>query len=140
MKPACGSKAADGAARGAIIGLAWGLVFDSFTTPLHRNGARFRAIGAVATSFGASVCRSSIGFSVFLGIYNGVNCAAENLRRKRDFLNPMVGGFAAGSCAGASSGSRRIMIASALGTGLITSLASTIFGTIDGCPVEELQR
>ena len=113
MKPLlCGSKAVDGAARGVIIGFAWGAVFDTFAVtgspraassaflpspygtgtqtrafPLAATAARCgRAIALAASSMG----RSALGFSLFLGVYNGVNCNCEALRGKHDFINPLV--------------------------------------------------
>ena len=113
----CGSKGADGAARGVIIGIAWGAIFDSFASARRtdsvagarrwatlqqpflakrrpaflRNVAASLASSATAAStVGASMARSAIGFGLFLGIYNVINCSCEVFRGRHDFVNPLV--------------------------------------------------
>jgi hypothetical protein len=150
------STAVDGAARGVLLGIAWGAVFDAAplgysvgaeptggrsSTATPTAGPRPKLVvpqaqlkptsagmplpsaarrGAVAVA--SSMVRSSIGFAGFLGVYNGVTCSMETLRGgRKDLVNSLVGGFAAGACAGLSSGNPRTVLVSAMGTGCITA-------------------
>lgn len=137
----CGSKMADGMARGAIIGIAWGAVFDTFAPPgaalmdahvPHGRSPRARPSPRVAADPSAptgidthaleskvaastttdaagsevksglrhllgrsravvsSMGRSSLGFGLFLGIFNGVVSSQWPLPAptRRGYSNP----------------------------------------------------
>ena len=144
------SAAVDGAARGVLLGVAWGAVFDVAplgfgTNPASQLDASLpdtakpsscgggaprpvavqRSVFAVAKSMG----RSSLGFAGFLGVYNGVTCSFETMRGgQKDMLNSFAGGFAAGACAGLSSRNPRTIMISAMGTGCFTAGVTLLTG------------
>jgi len=143
------SAAVDGAARGVLLGVAWGAVFDVAplgfgTNPASQLDASLSDIGKSSSS-GAprppvavqrsafavvkSMGRSSLGFAGFLGVYNGVTCSFEAMRGgQKDMINSFAGGFAAGACAGLSSRNSRTIMISAMGTGCITAGVTLLTG------------
>ena len=76
-KPPCSSKAADGAIRGALIGLVWGGVFASPPLPAEAGASVGASALKRAGRVGGSMLRHGGGFAAFLAVYNGVTCTAE---------------------------------------------------------------
>ena len=125
------STVVEGAARGVLLGIAWGAVFD--VAPLGFGAGAGHVLGAepagasprVASLLDAakpsaggaplppaamrrdafavakSMGRSSLGFAGFIGVYNGVTCGAESLRGGQ---KDMFNSFAGGLAAGACAG------------------------------------
>mmetsp|Transcript_49350 Transcript_49350/g.99363 ORF Transcript_49350/g.99363 Transcript_49350/m.99363 type:complete len:152 (+) Transcript_49350:128-583(+) len=138
LRTPCSSTAVDGAARGVLLGLCWGVVFEVSPLVMVVHGdatsppppappslavSPVRRLFTVAQSMG----RSALGFALFLSVYNGTSCTFERLRGgRKDPLNAFGGGAAAGALAGLSTRNPRSIGATALGTGLLTGAVAAI--------------
>jgi hypothetical protein len=68
-----------------------------------------------------SMGQASLMFGCFLGTFSGVSCASETLTGAQHWGNVFVGGAAAGALLAARNGSRQAVLATAVGTGLLTA-------------------
>ena len=128
-KPPCSSKAADGAIRGALIGLVWGGVFASPPLPAEAGASVGASALKRAGRVGGSMLRHGGGFAAFLAVYNGVTCTAEAARGgKDDALNAALGGFSAGALAAMRVRNPLHALAVAGGTGCFTAAIYTMRG------------
>lgn len=138
----CMSTFVDGAARGLLLGIAWGAVFDmpplgfivEQQSPQQQAAARLPKNPPLTVRRGplavcSSMARSSLGFAAFLGVYNISSCSIEKLRGgAKDFINPLFGGVTAGAVMGLPSRNPRSIMWSAAGTGVITAGVTLLTG------------
>lgn len=139
--------AIDGAARGVIMGVAWGMCFDAGPQimlqseraaspevigrgPLTTAASKILGQhGAEAFSFRANIiARSALSFGGFLFVYNGISCQFEHMRNSKDAFNNFAGGAAAGALFSIPSKSPRLIATTAGMTGLMTGAVSFMFG------------
>ena len=131
--PSCGSRAADGAARGVIIGVAWTAAFGEDVAMVVASdkapapAAAPASLAARCRSATLLAARNSASFAAFLGVFSGASCSAEQLRGRDDFLNKLVGGLAAGFVAALPTGSPRQVALSAAYTGGISGFVFFLF-------------
>ena len=142
MAPSCLDRLADGVIRGTLVGLAWGAVFKS--TPGEalaltveaevvtaesgvaaktsvRRAAESLSLRESSGALARTMCRSSLVFASFLGVFSCTSCVMENIRGRRHWSNVFVGGTVAGLLLGARSGSPHLTGTTALFTGLLTA-------------------
>jgi hypothetical protein len=122
--PPCSSRAVDGGIRGAMVGVVWGAVFETYDA---RGLGLWKKIGRVS----GSMLLNGVGFAAFLGTFSGVSCACERMRQKKDVLNPLVGGMAAGALIGIRSRNIQQIAMTSVGTGMLTGLIFFIRGPDD---------
>jgi hypothetical protein len=122
--PPCASRAVDGAIRGAMVGLVWGAVFETYDA---RGVSFWKKIGRV----GGSMLVNGFGFAAFLGTFSGVSCGCERIRERKDFLNPVVGGMAAGALIGIRSRNMQQIALTSIGTGMLTGFIFFVRGPDD---------
>ena len=97
----CDARVADGAIRGAFMGVVWAAWFgpsDMHREVLLRGASRLRWALVAARYTSMSVA----GFSGFFGMYNGFLCQAERQFGSRSLAAPTIVGGALGAAIGAS--------------------------------------
>lgn len=90
--------------RGFGAGFAWTVAVDAYALLSVPDsywqeriaGTTLTKRGEITRTLLRAGARNMFGFASFLGIFGGVSCSLEQLRGRNDFVNPFMGGFAAG--------------------------------------------
>ena len=125
-EPTCEARVADGAVRGAFLGLLW----SGFFLPSEVRTAGVAA-GWPALRFALRTSTlTTAGFAVFLGGYNGVFCVSERTFG-RTWLNPAVSGGLLGAAIGYGAHPSRLSVGSgALCTAMLCTATDYAWGPI----------
>ena len=59
-------------------------------------------------------------FTLFIGVYNGTQCATERFRKKKDWINSFVAGFSGTAAIGLRNPNPFYMVATCIGMGALT--------------------
>ncbi|CAK4693971.1 hypothetical protein LEN26_013344 [Aphanomyces euteiches] len=89
----CDARLAQLVYRGVVTGALWTVSIDAYEHLGLASAGKTRLNPGFLLKSTAMNCA---GFTLFLGTFGGVSCAAEHLRGKDDSLNTFLGGFAAG--------------------------------------------
>ena len=130
-EPTCEARVADGAVRGAFLGLLW----SGFFLP---SGGRTGGVAAGWPALRFALRTSTLttaGFAVFLGGYNGVFCVSERTFG-RTWLNPAVSGGMLGAAIGYGAHPSKVsVVAGAAATAALCTATDYAWG-----PAESRQR
>ena len=75
---------------------------------------------------------NGLGFALFLGTFSGISCMVERIRKRKDPLNPFLGGMAAGALVGLRAANMRQAALTSVGTGVLTGTIFMFRGSDDG--------
>jgi len=111
----------DGALRGSMIGLMWGLFQGSYYGWQDNLRGRFLAL-----HISRNLAANSLGFGAFLGLYQWAHCSVERSRCRQDWLNAAGAGLVTGGVMGVPlairAGHPRLALVSAGLTGGLTTV------------------
>ena len=121
------SRMADGAIRGAGIGLLWGIFWGPSEAHFARSGAA-GAAAAVRPALHALTHggMATIGFAMFLGGYNGIYSAIDRIGGQKTLSAFTAGGVMGGVLGGLSAGVPLKPKPGAIGTTLTTAAGTAL--------------
>ncbi|ETV89611.1 hypothetical protein H257_00822 [Aphanomyces astaci] len=99
----CDARLAQLVYRGMMTGVLWTVSIDTYE---HLGLVSKGKVPLNPRFLFASTGKNCVAFTMFLGTFGGVSCAAEKLRGQKDPLNTFLGGFASGLLLTSSPGTR----------------------------------
>jgi len=119
----CSARAADGALRGAGLGLLWGVWYGPGEASAARAGGSSLHPLVYGLRFAGT---SALGFAALISTYNGLYCAGEKMLGT-SVANPLIAGGAIGTAIGY-----------VLTPGKLLPISATAFGTAALCVSAQL--
>ena len=109
----CVSRSFNALVLGTCVGATAGTVAATWSDTARVTIGQRTALGALQGTLGV-VARNAVGFGMVGLAFASVECAAESFREKKDHVNGVMGGTAAGAVLGIRHGSMRTALASAV--------------------------